>query len=186
MARVGVSGALYNKIAGASYNQIGRMITTGEVSEAQLRKVFTERRRTAMDRVRNITSESARAEFGTREREKFLPSKDLPTVSALAHELADVNRFLANKESTITGLKINRQSRIEKLQKQGFDINEKNYADFFDFMNWFKQSEYAMKYDSSSDEVQEVFSAADNATPADWMRLFNEYKDSRNNRRKKY
>ena len=186
MARVAVSGALYNKIAAASYNQLGRMLTAGEVSEAQLRKVYTERRRTAMDRVRNITSDSAKAEFGTHEREKFLPVKDLPTTAALVHELADVSRFLANRESTITGLKINRQRRIEKLQKQGFDINERNYADFFDFMNWFKQSEYAMKYDSSSDEVQEVFSAADNATPADWMRLFNEYKNSRNSERKQY
>lgn len=161
------------QIQGMSYNQIGAALVKGTLTEARLRDYYAGARRTAMSRAGRV---SKTTEFGDIEKPTFMKTKNLPTTQALVREIADVNRYLTSKRSTITGLKQERASRLASLEKHGFDfVNESNYGDFINFMAWFKNSEFAKYYDSNDDEVAEVFEAAESATPEEWSELFEEF-----------
>ena len=163
------------QIQGMSYTQIGKALSSGALTEARLRSYYSSARATAMSRTARV---SKTTEFGDIDKEYFRKSKSLTTTSALVHEIADVNRFLNSKRSTITGLKEQRASRLESLDRHGFDfVNESNYGDFVNFMSWFKNSEFAKYYDSNDDEVAEVFENAESASPEEWAALFKEYQN---------
>ncbi len=174
------------EIAAMTYNQLGKAVTSGKLTEKRLRSYYTDARRKAVDRLRRVSSEKVMQEFGNEPDEHFTKLRNLKTTADLLHEVADVNRFLKSKASTITGLKEQRQNIIDSANEMGFDVNTDNYAEFYNFMKWFKKSEFAIAYDSDSEEVMEVFNAAESASPEEWTRLFNEYKRMQNNKREKY
>jgi len=161
------------QIQGMSYTQIGKALVTGELTEARLKSYYSSARSTAMSRASRVGQTT---EFGDIEKPYFSKVRNLPTTNALVREIADVNRYLNSKRSTIAGLKQQRSERLESLERHGFDfVDESNYGDFVNFMKWFKSSEFAKYYDSNDDEVSEVFEQAENATPEEWARLFKEY-----------
>jgi hypothetical protein len=174
------------EIAAMSYNQLGKALTSGVLTEKRIKSYYTDARRKAVDRLRRVSSEEVMREFGNEPDEHFTKLRNLKTTSDLLHEVADVNRFLKSKSSTITGLKEQRQNIIDSAAEMGFDVDVDNYAEFYNFMKWFKKSEFAMAYDSDSEEVMEVFNAAESASPEEWTRLFNEYKRMQNNKRERY
>lgn len=156
-----------------SYIELGKAVSRGEISLNRLRSYYSGARKTAMSRTRRV---SKTTEFGTQPKEEFAKACELKTARDLIREVADVNKYLNAKRSTISGLKTQRTQRLEKLQEHGFDwVDQSNYASFVDFMKWFKSSEFAKKYDSESQIVKDVFQNAENATPEDWRALFLEY-----------
>lgn len=169
-----------------TYNQLGKAVTSGKLTIERVKSYYTDARRKAQDRLRRVSSVEVMREFGNEPDEHFTKLRNLKTTSDLLHEVADVNRFLKSKASTITGLKEQRQNIIDAAAEMGFDVDVDNYAEFYNFMKWFKKSEFAIAYDSDSEEVMEVFNVAESASPEEWTRLFNEYKRIQNNKREKY
>ena len=53
------------------------------------------------------------------------------------------------------------------------NVDDDNYFKWIDFLKWFKESSYALAYDSDSEEVEAAFE--EGAGPADWERIFAEY-----------
>lgn len=158
------------QISKMSYNQLGKALTSGQLTEKRLRSAYSELRKTAMQRNRRVSAENVRQQFGN-ESETFLTNRNITTTSQLLHELADVGKFLNAKRSTITGLKQQRKNVIDSAEHLGFDVDAENYVDFVKFMKWFKASEYSKQYDSNSVEVSEVFNS-ERANPASWKRAF--------------
>lgn len=159
------------QIAGMSYTQLTQLVAKDRITVKELRSTYSQLRKTAMSRTRTVSREEVIEQFGTPDRQQFSVAKNLVTTQSLLHELADVGKFLRSNQSTITGLKKERDYYIEKFQGEGFDVDESSYRDFREFMKWFKASEFSKKYDSDSEEVSEVFNSG--ATDAaDWRKLF--------------
>ena len=79
--------------------------------------------------------------------------------------LSQLARFLDNPLSTVTGQKAQRKQKIEKLQSYGYDVNEKNFQSFVDFMELLSQQAIDLQYDSEA--VVELWeSTRDKVSPA--------------------
>lgn len=79
--------------------------------------------------------------------------------------LSQLARFLDNPLSTVTGQKAQRKQKIEKLQSYGYDVNEKNFQSFVDFMELLSQQAIDLQYDSEA--VVELWEATrDKVSPA--------------------
>lgn len=162
------------QIQAMSYNQLAQAITSGALTEKRLRSYYTDARRTAQQRSARVQA----SEFGEiTEKEFFRKLRNLPTTRDLLHEVADVNKYLSADRSTITGQKKIRQRYIETAERHGFDIDEGSYNDWVKFIKWFKASEFALSYDSDSEEVLEVFNEGSNIN--DWRELFTQYTERR-------
>ena len=96
------------------------------------------------------------------------------TKGELLKELSEVSKFLKMKTSTIKGQKEAREIVLGNMKKYGFEVKKEDYTKLRKFMKWFKQSEFAKKYDSTSPVVQEVFNS-EQATPEDWKKAFEQY-----------
>ena len=163
-----------NQISGMSVNQLSKALSSGELSEKQLRQAYSSLRSKAMSRAKRVGSERVTSEFGNTPDAYFQTLKGLPTQSQLVRAVVDVTRFLKSKQSTITGLKSQRQNVINSAEKMGFDVDTGNYREFVEFMRWFKASEFSKLYDSDSEEVREVFNS-ESAGAGNWRRAFEEF-----------
>lgn len=158
------------QISQMSYNQLGAALVSGELSAKRLKSYYSGARAKALARSARVQ----KSEFGEiADKPYFSKVKNLTTDRALLHEIADVNKYLKSDRSTITGQKRQREKYIDTAQSRGFDIDEENYTDWIKFIQWFKNSEFALAFDSDSEEVEEVFQ--EGAGPDDWKALFNEY-----------
>ena len=159
MALLKTYDALKNIIGGATYNQIGKMLTTGRVTEAELRKYYSRARQTALKRVKAV--EGTELAF-VRNRPEFRTIKQTVTTSDLVREIADVNKFLGGK-TTKTGRREHRDSVINSLHEKGIDfVTTENFNRWTEFMDWARSSGVIGRgFDSESDEVEETFKAAE-------------------------
>lgn len=79
--------------------------------------------------------------------------------------LSQLARFIDNPLSTITGQKAQRKQKIEKLRSYGYDVTEKNFQSFVDFMELLSQQAIDLQYDSEA--VVELWEATrDKVSPA--------------------
>lgn len=162
---------IYNEdIQKMTFNQLAKALVSGELTEKRLRSYYTDARRKATDRNRRVQ----KSEFGQiAEPQRFMSLKNLPTQSALLHEIADVNRYLSSKRSTISGQRAMMDKYIETAQRHNMNVDGDNYFKWIDFLKWFKESAYFLAYDSDSEQVEDVFE--EGSGPADWERLFAAY-----------
>lgn len=172
---------VYDILYGTSITELGKALSAGQISEKTLRRVYNERRRTARRRLATVSSEAVKAEFGNQPDEYFQRSQNLVTTSQLIHALVDVNKFMRSNESTISGLRHQKEQYIERAQERGLPVDAGNYTSWIQFIRWFKNSQYALLYDSDSEEVEEAFS--EGVTPAEWENAFRRYKEISDERR---
>lgn len=170
-------------LATLNYNQLKKALATGQVTEKQIKRHYSDIRKTAVSRQRNVLKKAG-DEFGEIEKETFVKVRDIITTDQLLRETADINKYLRSSKSTITGLKFQREKIIEKAEELGFDIDEDTYTKWLKFMNWFKNSEFSKVYDSSSEEVAEAFNAAERATPEDWRKAFEVFNGAEDKRKR--
>lgn len=171
---------VYDILYGTSITELGKALSAGQISEKTLRRVYNERRRTARRRLATVSSEAVKAEFGNQPDEYFQRSQNLVTTSQLVHALVDVNKFMRSGESTISGLRHQKEQYIERAQERGLPVDESNYTSWIQFIRWFKNSQYALLYDSDSEEVEEAFS--EGVTPADWEQAFRSFRQIQDER----
>lgn len=154
-----------------SFNQLGALLSSGEVTEKRLRSAYNDLRSKAVRKNRTIQKDPEFSKVA--ENEVFMKSKSLPTQSALLHEFADMNRYLNSKRSTLGGQRSIKQNYIETAQEHGIDVNEENYAEWIKFIKWFKESAFSAQYDSEAEEVMEAFE--EGSTASDWERIFKQF-----------
>ena len=162
---------LKTMIGGASYTQVGKMLTSGRITEQELRKYYSQARQTALKRIKAV--EGTELAF-VRNRPEFRQLKSMVTTNDLVREIADVNRFLAGA-TTKTARSETRAATIAALNEKGIDfVNAGNFNRWTQFMDWARSTGLIRGggksggYDSESDEIEETFKAADNAGISDF------------------
>lgn len=146
-----------NDISGMSYYQLQGALKSGEFSIEEMRQAYSTLRERARGRSRTVTSAKNRGLYDVETPPKFATAKQLKNPSDLLRELHDVNRYLGSYRSTVKGLEKHKQDTIAGAQKWGIDVNNDNYKEYLNFMNWFRSSEYSVKYDSGSTAVKNAF-----------------------------
>lgn len=172
MALLKTYSILQNMLGGATYNQIGKLLTTGSVNEAELRKYYSRARQTALKRIKAV--EGTNLAFS--QKPNFRTIKQTVTTSDLVREIADVNRFLQGP-TTKAARREQRNSVINTLHSKGINfVNAENFNRWTRFMDWARSSGIIGRgYDSESDEVEETFKAAESlgaSDLADYQALF--------------
>lgn len=117
-------------------------------SQSKIRREYSRIRAIAVKRLSRL----AKAGFGETSVYKYnvyntkklseLTEKQIPSA------LSQIARFIVNPLSTVTGQKAQRKQKIEKLQSYGYDVNEKNFQSFVDFMDLLSQQAIDLQYDS--------------------------------------
>lgn len=173
------SASQIERIQSMNIQQLGKAVTSGEFTVKELRKAYTQMRDIAQKRAKRLNAEKNVAQFGkpnmyVQNGEYFRKTKNLVGEAELLKEITDVSRFLKSKKSTISGLKETRSTILNNLKEQGFEVSKNDYVALLKFMKWFKQSEFAKKFDSDSPVVAEVFNS-ERPNPEDWRKAFEKY-----------
>lgn len=127
----------------------------------KLEKEYTRLRKAAKGRLKTIgKSEFKEGDIYREYKNKFdLTAKQILRMGGkrlLQYRLSSLQRFLAMKESSITGLRETRDSILETLHEHGYDfINATNISDFGRFMDTVKSAAELMRYDS--ERVAELY-----------------------------
>lgn len=142
---------LKQMIGGATYNQIGALLTSGRVSEADLRRYYSRARQTALKRVKA----AEKAGYAFWNPPDFRRIKNLVTTSDLVHEIADVNRFLKGP-STVGARRADIAKKVNTMHERNMFlfVNESNFAAFARFMDWARATSRLTTYTSESDEIE--------------------------------
>lgn len=110
------------------------------LTEADLRKEYSRLRRNAQRRFRNLEQagfEKTNAYRFAAGRISFKPVKEL-SLRDLQYELYDLEVFMEDETSTVTGAKRESNRRIKALQKAGYDWIEtaEDLAEFVEYMEY--------------------------------------------------
>lgn len=142
---------LKQMVGGASYTQIGELLTSGRVSEADLRRYYSRARQTALKRVKA----AEKAGYAFWNPPDFRRIKNLVTTSDLVHEIADVNRFL-KAPTTVGARRTDIAKKVNTMHQRNMFlfVNESNYAVFARFMDWARATSRLTTYSSESDEIE--------------------------------
>lgn len=184
-------GGVFTQIRNATFMELGVLVSGGAISEKALRNYYSSELKKARSRISKLKSKKTAAEFGSQEIPTFESPRKLKDLRDLIHEISDLNRFNRSPTSKISGLKKEREARIENLQEMGIDVTKENYSKWAEFVRWYNRSEYGKTFEYHSKEVKQVFEESmedGNAGPEEWQRLFQKYlekyENSKNNRTK--
>ena len=123
---------------------------TNNYTPSEIRKEYSRVRAIAVKRLTRL----AKGGFGETSVYKYnvFNTKKLSelTEKQIPLALSQLARFLDNPLSTVTGQKAQRMQKIEKLQSYGYDVNEKNFQSFVDFMELLSQQAIELEYDSEA------------------------------------
>lgn len=129
------------------------MRTGGSDAEREVRQEYTRQRDIAQKRLARLSnSEFAESEFVQRYSEGFPKLRDIGSNKReLAHALADINRFINSKRSSISGQIEIRNNAIETLHEHGYDfVNKDNYREFTQLMQRAHEIGLSKTYGSST------------------------------------
>lgn len=165
-------------IKGMTYNKAIYGLTGGYLEVADVLRSYNTQRRKVLKNIKAVQQ----SDIPFR-RSENIPS--LPTAAALAkkgslediaHAVADVNRLL--KTETVEARRASRKKALESLHeggRWGF-VQDKNFSQFADFMEWFRENMVNQLLDSKDTVVQEFMrDRASKKRPASqrsWARIF--------------
>lgn len=115
------------------------------MSAKELRKTYTKYRHYANERLEKLSEFKERGytialkEFG---------SGYKMTAEEVRAKMVDVSRFMVNPLSQASKLKEYEQHQIEKLQRHGVNVDEKNFQQFTKFMEEYREKHLDSLYDS--------------------------------------
>lgn len=166
------------KVKDLTYNSAIYGLTGGYLEQADVLRGYNTLRRKLLKQIKEVRSSDV-----SFRRSENIPS--LPTAAALAkrgnlediaHAVADVNRLL--KTSSVQYRREQRRKALESLHeggRWGF-IQDKNFDQFADFMEWFRENMVNQLLDSKDTAVQEFMrDRAGKKRPASqrsWARIF--------------
>jgi len=166
------------KVKDLTYNSAIYGLTGGYLEQADVLRGYNTLRRKLLKQIKEVKSSDVKFR-----RSENIPS--LPTAAALAkrgslediaHAIADVNRML--KTETVEHRRESRRKALESLHeggRWGF-VKEKNFEQFADFMEWFRENLVNELFDSKDSKVQQfIKDRAEKKRPASqrsWARIF--------------
>jgi len=166
------------KVKDLTYNSAIYGLTGGYLEPADVLRGYNTLRRKLLKQIKEVRSSDV-----SFRRSENIPS--LPTAAALAkrgsaediaHAVADVNRLL--KTESVQHRREQRRKALESLHeggRWGF-IQDKNFNQFADFMEWFRENMVNQLLDSKDTVVQEFMrDRAGKKRPASqrsWARIF--------------
>ena len=167
------------QVRAITVNRLTRELNTGKTTIEEIQRGYNAMREKAMSRIRRI--KKSEIPFFTAEAPKFATVKQLKDTRALIHEYADLQRFISSPRSTVTGRKKIREKALASLSKHGVTwVNNSNYLEFVDFIQWFNESEYSARYDSNDNVVEDVANAVANTglDPEELFKFYEEWRKS--------
>lgn len=96
----------------------------------------------------------------------------------VALALSQLAQFISNPLSTVTGQKQQRKEKIAKLQSYGYDVTEKNFQSFTEFMELVNEQAMDLGYDSEA-TVELWETIRDKVSPATVMQDIEQWLDNR-------
>lgn len=127
-------------------------------TDRQMRAEYSRLRAVANKRISRLQkSDFSESEAVQQNVGKFSKLAEISDRHELATKLNEVQRFLSAKSSTISGQKEIRATTIASLKEAGFDIQEKDYAEFGKFMEWARRT---LGPDFDSEQAADIYSAA--------------------------
>lgn len=96
----------------------------------------------------------------------------------VALALSQLAQFISNPLSTVTGQKHQRKEKIAKLQSYGYDVTEKNFQSFTEFMELVNEQAVDLGYDSEA-TVELWETIRDKVSPATVMQDIEQWLDNR-------
>lgn len=160
-----------------TYNKTIYGLTGGFIEKGDVLKEYNRARNRLMKQIREINKSEV----------KFRRSENIPSIPTAAklsksgsledisHAVADVNRLL--KTATVEARRGARQKALTTLKdRMGGVVNEGNFNQFADFMEWFRENMVNQLLDSKDNVVEEfIRDRAGKRTPASkrsWARIF--------------
>lgn len=156
--------------------QLAADINKGVITEKELASAYSRLRKNVMAQIRKIQKSDIPFLSGK------IPApptiKDLRgplgvNTKALLYETSEMLKFVKGKSYTMPQRKEQRRKAVAALNARGIEINESDWGKWREFIEWFKNTEYAALYDSDSEVTLEVFEQGSNSF--DWNKLFKEW-----------
>lgn len=161
--------------AGYKYGALLYGLETGAITEKDLRSEYTRMRSIVTKRIARIQKSKEDIGFLPGKTPSFEKLSNITDIDALAHEFYNLSRFYMAKSGTVKGRIEQRKLAVEALHGQGLTfVTIENYRLWREFYAWFKASEFADFYDSTSKAFEEVFKMG-GAGPKDWEAHFEAY-----------
>ena len=151
-----------------------KALESGAVSEKELRSAYS-RLRTRINRQVKAIAKSD-VGFARGEANYFRAQKNLVTTRDLVSEVSQAIAFATGARYTIRGRREIRDKALHTLASHGIYLTADQWMEWVNFMQWFKQTEYAALYDSDSEAVMEVFEQG--STAKEWERAFREWREN--------
>lgn len=132
----------------SSLHEIQAEIVSGNV--ADVRKLYSDLRSIANKRLQRLgeagfESSAVYKKFSG----EFIKLKDISNNAELAHRMDELNRFINNNLSSISGQRRYVNDMLDTLHDHGFDfVDKSNFKEFTDFMDAFREMGYDSIYDS--------------------------------------
>lgn len=153
-----------------SYNSLVAAINRGEISEKDIRKVYSSFRKRINEQVKRTQASDIPFLPGT---SPYMSKAEyLITGRDLVHEVAKGLRYYHSKSYSRAQRVAQRATAIEKLAEHGIVITVDQWDDWRRFSQWFESSSFSAIYDSDSAASQEVFKTDPTATGEDWKKAF--------------
>lgn len=161
--------------AGYKYGQLLYGLETGAITEKDLRSEYTRMRSVVVKRISRIQKSKEDIGFLPGKTPSFEKLSNITDIDTLAHEFYNLSRFYMAKSGTVKGRVEQRKLAVQALHEHGLTfVTIENYRLWREFYAWYKVSEFADFYDSTSKAFEEVFKMG-GATPAEWARNFENY-----------
>ena len=126
--------------------------------QSEVRKEYTRLRDISQKRLKRLAKAGYTDTEVYRRNVKHYPKlKDIKSKSELAQRLSDLSRFVASKQSTVSGIKEKERKALESLSEHGYGfVNESNIQEFGEFMEEYRNQLLDMDYDSG--DAAELYS----------------------------
>lgn len=141
------------------YNDYQPDILRKNFTQQELNAEYKRLRELAKKRLARIAaSEFATSEVYNNYKNRFKGLRDMKP-NQVVYALSEVSYFLNLKRASVSGMREERKQFIKTMHERGYDyINDGNYQDYTEFMDWVADSIGDMLYDS--DRINEVYEYA--------------------------
>lgn len=148
----------------------------------QLKEMYAKDRKIVQDRLYRMgKTEFRRSKTYTENYNKLPEVRNLKTKEELAAAFYDVNKLILSGYTSITKQRMQKAKALAGLKGNRFDfINESNFWDFYDFMEWYKNNKLIETYGSPTDEELQTYldNLEKKKDPSAMKEAFLEYKGS--------
>ena len=148
----------------------------------QLKEMYAKDRKIVQDRLYRMgKTEFRRSKTYTENYNKLPKVRNLKTKEELAAAFYDVNKLILSGYTSITKQRMQKAKALSGLRANNYDfINESNFWDFYDFMEWYKNTKLIQVYGSPTDEELQTYldNVEKKKDPSAMKEAFLEYKGS--------